>query len=891
MPLRPHLSLDGPWQFWIGTSGALSPSSLDAHPELFVQVPAPLQSQGPALRNYSGPAWYRRTFEIPAAWFGERVIVLGFGAADYFAEVWLNDVKIGEHEGGYLPFEFDVTQVAHPGVNTLTVRITDPTALFPEIPHGKQSWYGPLSGLWQSVWLENRPPTHLLKLRITPNVAREQVEVEAILNQPLSSEQQLSFEILTPEGETCARLESQTPTVSIPVPHPRLWDIDSPNLYTLRVVLSKGGQPSAAMDTLTDAFGFRTIETRNGQILLNGRPVYLRGALDQDYYPDLICTPPSLEYIEDSFRKAKAMGLNCLRVHIKVADPRYYLAADRVGLLIWTEVPNWSRLTADSMRRGRETLEGMIRRDWNHPSIVIWTIINEAWGTELAINPDHCAWLSEMYTWVKSLDPTRLVVDNSACEPGFHVQSDLDDYHFYAAIPEGMRAWDRWIHEFANRAAWIYRPDDPNVEIKNGSAPLLVSEFGNWGLPDIGPLFDYYKGEPWWFETGWDWGTAEVYPHGVERRFEALHLDKLFGDFAGLARAAQWAQFEALKYQIETMRLYPSISGYVITEFTDVHWECNGLLDMLRNPKVFFSQLADLNGDTLLIPRAARRAYWPGEAVTIDVHLSHVSQAPIQNARLEWSVTDTPTPELTGQMAGISVESFDTVRLGRITFTAPSITAPTRARLQLALLNESNCVIARNSLDFRLVPRPSSLTQPLTCPDASLAEKLEHLGYSVTSHSNAITVLTQLDASARRFLQEGGRILFLAETPGALKTKIPRLVLKARRKTVWSDNSAATFTWYRKDRFGSILGTDSGLGLASAAFTPKTVIRLFGTREFESEVLAGMFAGWLHYPVALILKVPVGRGTLLVTTLRLKNQLGTDPVATLLFNELVRELE
>ena len=139
-------------------------------------------------------------------------------------------------------------------------------------------------------------------------------------------------------------------------------------------------------DKVSDRIGFRTIETKAGQILLNGRPFYLRAALDQDYYPELICTPPSQAYIEDQFRKAKEMGLNCLRVHIKVPDPRYYEVADRLGLLVWTEVPNVANFTSASARRMRETMEGILKRDRNHPSIIAWTLINEDWGTRLVEN-------------------------------------------------------------------------------------------------------------------------------------------------------------------------------------------------------------------------------------------------------------------------------------------------------------------------------------------------------------------------------------------------------------------------------------------------------------------------------------------------------------------------
>ena len=160
------------------------------------------------------------------------------------------------------------------------------------------------------------------------------------LSQPLAGDDVIVFEMKDPDGAVVASAESTSPETALRVQSPRLWDIDTPNLYTLRATLNG--------DSVEDAFGFRTLETKDGQLLLNGRPIYLRSALDQDYYPDLICTPPSLEYIEKQFLQAKHMGLNNLRIHIKVGDPRYYQAADKVGLLIWTEMPNWQLLTEEN---------------------------------------------------------------------------------------------------------------------------------------------------------------------------------------------------------------------------------------------------------------------------------------------------------------------------------------------------------------------------------------------------------------------------------------------------------------------------------------------------------------------------------------------------------------
>ena len=304
MSLRIRLSLDGQWYFSTTEIQNTEDCSL-------MTVPSPWQADA-RFRNHVEAAWYQREVELPEEWFTNgRLIFLGFGAVDYFAEVWLNDVKVGEHEGGYLPFELDITAAARAGANKLTVRVDDPLEIFPEVPHGKQSWYGLLSGIWQPVWVEARPADHITRVRISTNGGN--VLVDVTTHGDLIGE--LTAEVIAPNGEVAAQVQSSGQRFSIPIENPALWSPDDPNLYRLKV--------SIDTDEVIEAFGFRTIETRDGKILLNRHPFYLRGALDQDYYPDLISTPPSQEYIEDQFRKAKEMGLNCLRIHIKVADPRF----------------------------------------------------------------------------------------------------------------------------------------------------------------------------------------------------------------------------------------------------------------------------------------------------------------------------------------------------------------------------------------------------------------------------------------------------------------------------------------------------------------------------------------------------------------------------------------
>jgi len=895
---RPRLSLDGQWYF-------SSTEILNTDNCSLIVVPSPWQAD-PRFRDHIGTAWYQREFNVPAEWLeANRVIILGFGAVDYFAEVWLNGIKVGEHEGGYLPFELDVTSAARAAANTLTVRVDDPLEIFPEIPHGKQSWYGMLSGIWQSVWVEARAETHIQRVKISTD--GEQVSVSLSVRGEVMDK--FRAEVIAPNGEVAAQAESHAPRFSLRIPRPLAWSPDEPNLYTLKV--------STPDNEVSETFGFRTIETRDGKILLNGRSFYMRSALDQDYYPDLICTPPSQEYIEDEFRKAKEMGLNCLRVHIKVADPRYYAAADKVGLLIWTELPNHILLSDDAKRRARETLAGMVERDWNHPSIGIWTIINESWGIDLT-DVSQRAWLAETYEWMKSLDPTRLVDGNSACWGNFHVATDIADFHIYYAMPDHYHQWREWTEKYANRPWWLFAHEykdhaawrefarDPwraethpfADEVKQkGDEPLLVSEFGNWGLPDVTKLYEGNNGAaPWWFDTGLEWGDGVVYPRGIEGRFKDYHLDKVFPSLSALSEASQCLQFDAMKYEIEQMRRYDSIQGYVITEFTDVHWECNGLLDMYRNPKVYHARLKQINADDVVIPLWERLAFSAGETCEIKVLFSHYSGLDVKDAVVKWEAVGEQLPVISDQFLVGECASFGVTELGVVSFNVPQVEKPTKARLELRLVNGEN-VVASAKQEFYIFPQNSPLPQGeglggegvMRVYSPQFKSSLAALGYSSTVDLSQadIAIVSTLDDSHREFLLRGGRVLLLAESDDALQTHIPNLRITPRDGTPWQGDWASSLGWHRFES----LPTDHVVNFTFADLTPEHVIHGFAPRDFALDVYAGLFVGWLQKPIPTIARKRVGRGALTISTFRLAKNLGNNPLANYLFAELMALIE
>lgn len=894
---RRRVSLDGEWAFR-HESGALRVAT----------VPGPWQAQFADLRHAFGRAVYRRRFAAPE---GSGQLVLRFGAVSHFCEVRVNGVVVGGNNNGWLPFECVLPASILTAENEVEVACvlpdaTGPEAPFAEIPHGKQSWYGPTGGIWQSVELELRDPCHLVRAAIGAEVGGR---VGVALHFPAEAAGAMArLAVLDPDGVPVAQgevaVDAPVTQTSLTAERPRLWSPETPNLYRLRVTLVRDG---AETDETLHSFGFRSFEARDGQFFLNGEPFYMRAALDQDYYPEGICTPPSVEFIEDQFRKARELGLNMLRTHIKIPDPRYYEAADRMGLLIWTEIPNVATFTAASARRMKETMEGILARDGNHPCIVIWTLINEDWGTRLCEDPSHRAWLAATFDWLKQRDPGRLVVDNSPCHGNFHVKSDIDDFHYYRSVPERRAEWDALTAEFAGRAEWTYSPYGDAQ--RRGDEPLVVSEFGVWGLPHPDQV-RIGGAEPWWMETGGTWGDGVAYPHGVQDRFAQHGLSRIFGGFDGFIEAVQGYQFANLKYQIESMRAHASIQGYVITEFTDVHWESNGLLDMNRNRRRFHDRFATINSDVVIVPKPARHSVWMGERLEVALSVATGGQA-LPACELRW--------RMEGQGGVIAVPATDALSVAELAGLSLPMPADGANRMVTLLLElvVGGVVLSRNDLSVALLAQPDFGRHPAVgSANPQVAEWLRGLGLNVTDPDRAaITVTRALDAGDIARMQAGAKYLLIAdgsagqrlrtdtprreqpfipvvdEVPGiplSQEGQMPNMVLHARHGTIWRGDWIAGFSWVRRE--GPLAALPGGplVDLAYDRVIPHHVLTGFRAWEYGGPVHAGLVVGWCHKPAALIAERRVGRGSVLATTFRLLAEpAGSDPLGSTLSDALL----
>jgi hypothetical protein len=856
-------------------------------------------AQFPDLRDYMGVAWYRTQIQQPRLSNGQRMM-LEFGAVDYFTEVFVNGKRVGEHEGGYTPFTFDITDALRAGANELVVRVIDPPmdekenkARFPEmmyneIPHGKQNWYVQTGGIWQPVTLRVCPNFCIQRVQVSTRVDGQ---VEVSVHRTNRGSGRFPKPVTThmilrnPRGQVEAR--SSKPELSDRVvfegrvKSPQLWSPDRPNLYTVEI--------RSGTDTATESFGFRSFEARDGKFYLNGEPYYMIAALDQDFYPDTIYTAPSLAYVRDQMKKAKRLGLNLLRCHIKVCEPNYLRAADEVGMLVWYEVPSWNdfnHFTKKAGERGEKTFRAMVERDWNHPSIIIQSIINEGWGANLAKEEESRKWLRAAFERAKALTAPlgTLVVDNSPCCNNFHLKTDIEDNHRYNSIPDEHVPFDKWVADFASRPKWNFSPHGDAEP--TGKEPLVLSEFGNWGLPLLP------KTLPWWFERAF--GDREVTrPAGVFDRFRDYRFSTVFPNYDALAIATQWHQFVSLKHEIEEIRRYASIQGYVITEFTDINWEANGLLTMWREPKVYAGDLAKLQRPDLVMVRTDKKNYTSGEPIQLEALFSHYSRRDLSHAQLIWLNragrlvgTTSPLPEI----APGGVTSID-----KRTEAAPDVKRPQRHVIRARVLDQAGVLVSENSATVFVYPKARPAAEiSLRFPDTESSDllrpaQMSAAGYTILNRADAarreVVIAHKFNEQVEQHVRNGGRAIVLANSKEAL----PNGALKVtpRAGSDLDGNWVTNFNWVRTDSlpFQSVAFTTI-LGFESENVVPRFVIQGIKGANYD-DVLAGIFYGWLNNNAALATQIRVGNGALLLTTFRF-DEYGKDPYATHLLDSMIR---
>ncbi|MET9473814.1 PA14 domain-containing protein [Streptomyces sp. NPDC002922] len=443
---RPQLTrdnwqnLNGSWEFAAAEAGEQPPVGRKLGEKIL--VPYPVESQLSGLERHEDRMWYRRTFTVPEGWKvgqGKR-LQLNFGAVDWQSEVYVNGHKVAEHKGGYDKFSADITDALKPGrTQELIVGVYDPTDARDgeNPPMGKQRldpsgiWYTPSSGIWQTVWMEPVAADHADSLKLTPDVQGEKVAVEV---RGVRDGVPVTATVYDGKRKVGTAIGRTGSALDVRVPDPHLWSANDPHLYRLKV--------SVGSDRVGSYFGMRSIavEKVNGtpRTVLNGKPVFMMATLDQGFWPDGLHTAPTDEALASDLKMHKAMGFNSVRKHIKVEPDRWFYWADKLGLLVWQDMPAMNTVNPSAAARAEyeHEMKEMIDEHYNHPSVVMWVTFNEGWGQY-----DEARIADQAKSW----DPTRLVNSMSGINLGVDGGTgDIIDEHGYPSpalpAPDGERA-------------------------------------------------------------------------------------------------------------------------------------------------------------------------------------------------------------------------------------------------------------------------------------------------------------------------------------------------------------------------------------------------------------------------------------------------------------------
>ncbi|RIX59465.1 glycoside hydrolase family 2 [Paenibacillus nanensis] len=563
------LNLNGEWEFAFDDEREgekLGWHRGDQALPLRIQVPFAFQSKLSGIGDPSvhDTVWYRRELTVPAEYNGKRIL-LHFGAVDYEASVWVNGRLAATHQGGHTPFSADITELVKETGNSIVVKAVD-FSRDVTLPRGKQYWlnnsasifYTRTTGIWQTVWLEAVAPVYIEKVKMTPDIDRNQIELRTAFKggaagRGLSLKVTVSFEgEIAAEDTYSVTGEEETRTIRL---HDfndhglgRWWSPQKPNLYDIRFELKEGGN---VLDDVTSYFGMRKVSIEDGKLCLNNRPFFSKMVLDQGYFPDGNLTPPSDEAIRRDVELTKEMGFNGARKHQKLEDPRYLYWCDKLGLVVWSEAANAYQFTEGYVQKFTKEWMESVERDYNHPCIIAWVPLNESWGVpNIQIDKQQQMHALAMYCLTKSLDPHRPVVSNDGWEM---VKTDLFNIHDYE--------WRREVLEerySSAESAVNAMPANRRLAVEGypyEGQPILVTEFGG---------ISYKKSE-------WDgWG----YSGAVDDEDFEVRLRAVIQPFHGKGCVVQ---------------------GYCYTQLTDVEQEINGLLTYDRVPKLPVERIRAIN--------------------------------------------------------------------------------------------------------------------------------------------------------------------------------------------------------------------------------------------------------------------------------------------------------
>ncbi len=572
------ISLNGRWEFAIDYEARWNiPEHVIWNAAILVPFSPETPASGVCDTGYYRACWYRRAFEAPRLEAGQRLI-LHFGAVDYSATVWVNGNVVVRREGGYTPFQADITDfLLEPGPQTIVVRAEDDPQDLAK-PRGKQDWqqkphgiwYYRTTGIWQTVWLERVSATRIGYLRLTPSFERWEIGLEARMEGERRDGLRLSVKMHSADrliaedsyavvnGEVHRGIALSDPGID-DSRNELLWSPDSPTL--IQIELKLWDEDGDLLDQARSYTALRSISIQGDRLLLNGRVFPLRMVLDQGYWPESGATAPCDEALRRDVELIKAMGFNGARKHQKIEDPRYLYWADVLGLVVWEEMPSAYRFTRRSVQRLAEEWLEVMKRDVSHPCIVAWVPFNESWGVpDLAENNAQRHYVQAIYHLTKTIDPTRPVVGNDGWES---VATDVLGVHDYEDQLEFLvRRYG--ADEALPRLLERERPGGHLLVFDSKShagKPIVLTEFG-------GIAFSHQR------EGTWGYSRSES-PEDLRQRFTDL---------------------------LRVVRSLPLLAGFCYTQFADTYQEANGLLYADRTPKFPIEDIAQATSGYISAP-------------------------------------------------------------------------------------------------------------------------------------------------------------------------------------------------------------------------------------------------------------------------------------------------
>ncbi len=568
-------SLNGEWQFAIDVNAAITdPAQVVFDRQIVVPYAPETPASGINDTSYYKAVWYRRQFQASTLQKGDR-LVLNFGAVDYEATVWVNGKLAATHEGGYTPFSADITDLlvtADGAKQEVVVRaVDDPHDLCK--PRGKQDWelhahsiwYPRTTGIWQTVWLERVPSAYIESLQWTSNVERWEIGLAVMLQGDVRENMQVSVK-LTANGQVLAddiyklsanevNVRELRRRINLPdgglddIRGRLLWSPFNPNLIEAEIKLLSNG--SETIDQVTSYTAIRSVRIERDRFVLNDRPLKLRMVLNQGYWQETGMTAPDDEALKRDVELIKEMGFNGARMHQKIEDPRFLYWADRLGLLIWEEMPSAYSFSQKTVQRVTNQWMEAFNRDISHPCIVAWVPINESWGVpSLPSVEAQRQFQRSLYSLTRALDPTRPVIGNDGWEM---VETDIIAVHDYHHDPAVLAQRYNDSASSVQHLIERERPGDRLLTLEGMSVegrPIMLTEFGGIKLsPD---------------DKSWGYSVVKL-PEELAVAYERL---------------------------LTVVGRLPLLAGFCYTQFTDTYQEANGLLNMDRTPKFSMELIA-----------------------------------------------------------------------------------------------------------------------------------------------------------------------------------------------------------------------------------------------------------------------------------------------------------